>query len=214
VVERLHGRVRELESIVVPQKHVIAEQRIGSWSCNVAWGRIPRRRRVHRRRRRRGISSREETLVEEPAGPAASPASSRVDPDETFEVAADHCARCEKSLDDALETARVRHQVVDVKAPPPPKITEYQLVSRRCGGCGRVSDPTTTDVPRPVDPGSDVVPSAASVREAASNFPVGVILPSRSWHEAYRKFGTNPRRIRPSVDALHRRLASQGRLPV
>lgn len=34
-----------------------------------------------------------------------------------------------------------------------------------------------------------------------------------SWHEAYRKFGTNPRRIRPSVDALHRRLARQGRLP-
>jgi DNA/RNA-binding domain of Phe-tRNA-synthetase-like protein len=34
-----------------------------------------------------------------------------------------------------------------------------------------------------------------------------------SWHEAYRKFGTNPRRIRSSVDALHRRLARQGRLP-
>lgn len=34
-----------------------------------------------------------------------------------------------------------------------------------------------------------------------------------SWHEAYRAFGTNPRRIRPSIDALGRRLARNGRLP-
>ena len=34
-----------------------------------------------------------------------------------------------------------------------------------------------------------------------------------SWHGAYRRFGTNPRRQRPSVDALARRLARTGRLP-
>jgi DNA/RNA-binding domain of Phe-tRNA-synthetase-like protein len=34
-----------------------------------------------------------------------------------------------------------------------------------------------------------------------------------SWHEAYRKFGTNPRRTRSSADALGRRLAKSGRLP-
>jgi DNA/RNA-binding domain of Phe-tRNA-synthetase-like protein len=34
-----------------------------------------------------------------------------------------------------------------------------------------------------------------------------------SWHAAYRRFGTNPRRQRPSVDALVRRLARSGRLP-
>jgi len=34
-----------------------------------------------------------------------------------------------------------------------------------------------------------------------------------SWHAAYRAFGTNPRRERPSVDALRRRLARSGRLP-
>lgn len=33
------------------------------------------------------------------------------------------------------------------------------------------------------------------------------------WHEAYRSFGTNPRRQRPSADALGRRLARTGRLP-
>ncbi|MFJ3923260.1 B3/4 domain-containing protein [Streptomyces sp. NPDC090022] len=34
-----------------------------------------------------------------------------------------------------------------------------------------------------------------------------------SWHAAYRAFGTNPRRERPSVDALGRRLARKGALP-
>jgi DNA/RNA-binding domain of Phe-tRNA-synthetase-like protein len=34
-----------------------------------------------------------------------------------------------------------------------------------------------------------------------------------AWHAAYRAFGTNPRRTRPSVDALLRRLVRQGRLP-
>ncbi len=34
-----------------------------------------------------------------------------------------------------------------------------------------------------------------------------------SWHAAYRHFGTNPRRQRPSVDALTRRLARTGHLP-
>ncbi|MFC8010138.1 B3/B4 domain-containing protein [Streptomyces cinereoruber] len=34
-----------------------------------------------------------------------------------------------------------------------------------------------------------------------------------AWHTAYRSFGTNPRRVRPSVDALGRRLAKKGALP-
>ncbi|MFE1289798.1 B3/4 domain-containing protein [Streptomyces sp. NPDC058751] len=34
-----------------------------------------------------------------------------------------------------------------------------------------------------------------------------------AWHTAYRSFGTNPRRTRPSVDALGRRLAKKGGLP-
>ncbi|MEU3830748.1 phenylalanine--tRNA ligase beta subunit-related protein [Streptomyces sp. NPDC029080] len=34
-----------------------------------------------------------------------------------------------------------------------------------------------------------------------------------AWHTAYRSFGTNPRRVRPSVDALGRRLAKRGTLP-
>ncbi|UFR06281.1 hypothetical protein KBP30_36195 [Streptomyces sp. Go40/10] len=34
-----------------------------------------------------------------------------------------------------------------------------------------------------------------------------------AWHAAYRSFGTNPRRVRPSVDALGRRMAKKGSLP-
>ncbi|THV38703.1 B3/B4 domain-containing protein [Glycomyces buryatensis] len=34
-----------------------------------------------------------------------------------------------------------------------------------------------------------------------------------SWHAAYRAFGTNPKRMRPSVEALQRRLSKSGRLP-
>ncbi len=34
-----------------------------------------------------------------------------------------------------------------------------------------------------------------------------------AWHTAYRSFGTNPRRIRPSVDTLGRRLVKKGTLP-
>jgi DNA/RNA-binding domain of Phe-tRNA-synthetase-like protein len=34
-----------------------------------------------------------------------------------------------------------------------------------------------------------------------------------SWQEAYRAFGTNPKRFRPSVDALLRRVTKSGVLP-
>jgi DNA/RNA-binding domain of Phe-tRNA-synthetase-like protein len=34
-----------------------------------------------------------------------------------------------------------------------------------------------------------------------------------TWHAAYRSFGTNPKRMRPSVEALQRRLGKGGRLP-
>jgi DNA/RNA-binding domain of Phe-tRNA-synthetase-like protein len=34
-----------------------------------------------------------------------------------------------------------------------------------------------------------------------------------AWHAVYRRFGTNPRRLRPSVEALSRRFARTGALP-
>ncbi len=63
-------------------------------------------------------------------------------------------------------------------------------------------------------------PEAESALAAAeADAETGVITWSEddpaiaSWHAAYRAFGTNPRRTRPSVDALLRRLVRQGRLP-
>ena len=172
LVERLLGRVRELESVVVQQKRVITEQadrivelerRLGRDSStssrppssDARWDKQPAKKRSSRSRSGRkpgkqpGSVSASRSLVD--------------DPDETLEVAPDRCARCAESLQGAAETARVRRQVVDVQPPPPPKVTEYQLVSRRCGGCGHVNDPTATDVPHPMDPGSDVARPAAGV---------------------------------------------------
>ena len=163
LVEQLLARVRELESMVVRQQRVIAEQadrivelqrRLGRDSStssrppssDAPWDKQPARKRSSRSRSGR-----------KPGKQPGSPSASRSlveDPDETFEVFPDRCARCADSLADAAETARIRRQVVDANSPPPPKITEYRLVSRRCGGCGQVNDPTATDVPRPVDPSS------------------------------------------------------------
>ncbi len=181
LVERLLARVRELESVVVGQRRVIAEQadrivelerRLGRDSStssrppssDAPWDKQPAKKRSSRSRSGRKPGK-------QPGGASAS-RSLVEDPDETFEVAADHCARCERSLDGAVETARVRRQVVDVQPPPPPKVTEYQLVSRRCGGCGHVNDPAATDVPRSVDSGSEVArPAADAPHEADTTEP-------------------------------------------
>jgi transposase len=184
LVERLLARVRELESVVAQQQRVIAEQtdrmakqadrivelerRLGrdsSTSSRPPSSDAPWDKQPAKKRSSRGRSGRK---------PGKQPGSASVsrsvvdDPDEMFEVAPDRCARCAESLDGAAETARFRRQVVDVDPPPPPKVTEYQLVSRRCGGCGHVNDPTATDVPRPMDPGSDVARPAAGAPDQAS----------------------------------------------
>ncbi len=62
--------------------------------------------------------------------------------------------------------------------------------------------------------------TAAAVEELEQQLADGTWHPAdetdpriEAWHTAYRAFGTNPRRIRPSVDALGRRLAKKGALP-
>ncbi|WP_225802180.1 B3/4 domain-containing protein [Streptomyces sp. NK15101] len=62
--------------------------------------------------------------------------------------------------------------------------------------------------------------TTAAVAELERRLADGTWLPADEtdprvgdWHTAYRSFGTNPRRIRPSVDALGRRLAKRGALP-
>ncbi|CAM5407830.1 Cytoplasmic protein OS=Streptomyces alboniger OX=132473 GN=CP975_04180 PE=4 SV=1 [Streptomyces alboniger] len=62
--------------------------------------------------------------------------------------------------------------------------------------------------------------TAAALQELERQLADGAWRPAdetdpriEAWHSAYRSFGTNPRRVRPSVDALGRRLAKKGSLP-
>lgn len=58
------------------------------------------------------------------------------------------------------------------------------------------------------------VDAALAALEAGEPLPAAEDDPHiASWYAAYRAFGTNPKRERPSVDALRRRLARSGRLP-
>lgn len=60
------------------------------------------------------------------------------DPDETLVCAPAACARCGAGLDGADLTGMQKLQVFDI-TPPPPRVTEYQVQSRRCVRCGAVS---------------------------------------------------------------------------
>ncbi|MFG3284542.1 B3/4 domain-containing protein [Streptomyces sp. NPDC048111] len=53
----------------------------------------------------------------------------------------------------------------------------------------------------------------ADVREGRVTLPGEDEPAIATWHELLRSFGTNPRRARPSIDALSRRLRKSGRLP-
>jgi DNA/RNA-binding domain of Phe-tRNA-synthetase-like protein len=53
----------------------------------------------------------------------------------------------------------------------------------------------------------------AALEAAGAPVPAGDDPHIAAWHAAYRAFGTNPRRQRPSAEALLRRLARDGRLP-
>ncbi|GAA2568674.1 MULTISPECIES: B3/B4 domain-containing protein [Streptomyces] len=62
--------------------------------------------------------------------------------------------------------------------------------------------------------------TAAALHDLERQFADGAWQPAdesdpriEAWHTAYRSFGTNPRRVRPSVDALGRRFAKKGTLP-
>ncbi|MEU3347593.1 phenylalanine--tRNA ligase beta subunit-related protein [Streptomyces sp. NPDC006700] len=62
--------------------------------------------------------------------------------------------------------------------------------------------------------------TSTAVEDLEQQLALGIWRPAdesdprvEAWHTAYRSFGTNPRRIRPSVDALGRRMAKSGTLP-
>lgn len=210
LVEQLLARVTELETALAQRDRVITgqadriaelERQLGADSANSSrppssdapWAKKPAKKRSSRTGsgrnpgKQRGSASVSRSLVD--------------DPDAVFEVAPDRCARCATSLAGAAEASRVRRQVVDVSPPPPPKVTEYQVVSRRCGGCGHVSEPTATDVPRPIEHSGD---TAADFDTAGGGDP-GVAVALRAG---------SPVRIGPRTTALAVLLTCGHYLPV
>lgn len=74
--------------------------------------------------------------------PGASSASRSLsdDPEDRLIIEPGRCRRCEASVVGAAEHRRQRPQVVDVCPPPPPKVTEYQRMSKLCSWCGAVAN--------------------------------------------------------------------------
>ena len=107
------------------------------------------------------------------------------DADDTLEIVADRCQRCDTSLDGAQEVGRHWRQVVDVRPAPRPRVTEYQRVSKVCSCCGSVTTPGWDDAAVPVEhaetvaaPGSPVrigpeVVARAALLTCAHYLPVG-----------------------------------------
>jgi transposase len=143
-IESLTRRVAELERLLGADSGNSSRPP----SSDAPWAKQPAKKRSARTRSGRKPGKQ----------PGSVSASRRLvdDADAVFEVRAGRCQRCEESLAEAEETSRVRRQVVDASPPPPPVVTEYQVISLRCGGCGCLSEPTATDVPRPVEPGPAV----------------------------------------------------------
>jgi transposase len=172
-------RVVELEAAVAVRDERIAEleRRVGADSGNSSkppssdapWAKKPAKKPAKKR------SARTRSGRKPGKQPGAGSVSRRLvdDPDAVFEVGADRCGRCERSLAGAQETARVRRQVADAAPPPPPVVTEYQVISRRCGGCGHVSEPTATDAPRRIEPEAAVEESETAVEETGVSGLVG-----------------------------------------
>jgi transposase len=93
-------------------------------SSDAPWSKRPARKRSSRTRSGRepgkqlGASSSSRSLVD--------------DADNTLEITPDRRECRDIPLDGAPECGRQRRQVVDAGAAPPPKVTEYQRISKMC----------------------------------------------------------------------------------
>jgi transposase len=95
------------------------------------------------------------------------------EPNETVISDPAACARCGAGLAGAPVVGVQRRQVVDVAPPPPPWVTEYQIVTRACPGCAaQQSGPVPAGVPARVQYGPGVLARAAELL-CAHYLPVG-----------------------------------------
>jgi transposase len=166
LVGQLRAQVVELERVVREQADAIAElkRQVSADSSNSSrppssdapWSKKPARKRSSRSRSGRkpgkqpGASSSSRSLLD--------------DADETLEIAPDRCRRCDASLAGAQESGRQRRQVVDVRSAPPPKVTEYQRISKVCSCCGVVTTPGWDDKAVPAEHAQTVAAPGSPVR--------------------------------------------------
>lgn len=162
-LEEILAELIELRRVVATQAERITEleRRLAADSSNSSrppssdapWEKKPAKKRSSRDRSRRqpgkqpGASSVSRSLID--------------DPDQTVVIEPERCRECATPLADAIESGRERRQVVDVRAVPPPEVTEYQRVSRTCRCCGTVTTPDWDAVPA-TDPRRDVVATPGS----------------------------------------------------
>jgi len=166
VVEQLLARVRDLESALEQRDRRIAEleQRLGQDSSNSSrppssdapWAKKPSKKRSSRVRSGRKPGKQ--------PGAASSSRSLVDDPNERLEIQPDRCRSCAAPLDDAQECDRQRRQVVDIQPVPPPRVTEYQRVSKVCPCCGAVTTPGWDDAAVPVEHAEVVAAPGSPVR--------------------------------------------------
>lgn len=148
----LTERVAELERLLA----VDSSNSSRPPSSDAPWSKKPAKQRSSRSRSGRkpgkqpGASSSSRGLVEEA--------------DETREIAPGRCQGCETSLAQAQECGRQRRQVVDARPSPPPKVTEYQRISKRCPCCGVVTTPGWDDEAVPVEHADTVAGPGSPVR--------------------------------------------------
>ena len=150
---------------VVTERVAELERRLGSDSSNSSrppssdapWSKKPAKKGSSRTRSGRKPGKQ--------PGAASSSRSLVQDPDETLEITPERCKSGDASLAGAAEGARQRRQVVDVRPSPPPKVTEYQRISKVCPCCGAVSIPGRDD---------DAVPARHAEMVAAPGSPVRI----------------------------------------
>ena len=166
LVGELAARVVELERTVAEQADEIAELRRQACadssnssrppSSDAPWSKKPAKKRSSRTRSGRKPGK-------QPGAPSAS-RSLVDDADETLEIRPDRCKRCDASLAAAVESARQRRQVVDARPAPPPKVTEYQRISKLCSCCGAVTTPGWDDAAVPAEHAETVAAPGSPVR--------------------------------------------------
>jgi transposase len=125
-------------------------------SSDAPWSKKPATRRSSRSRSGRKPGKQ--------PGASSSARSLADDADDTVEIQPERCRRCDTSLAGAEECRRQRRQVIDVRPAPPPKVTEYQRISKVCRCCGAVTTPGWDDAAVPVEHAATVATVGSPVR--------------------------------------------------